>query len=43
MQLAIKYKERGVVGVDLSGDPMANNSTDFTDALLFARLNGLKV
>lgn len=41
---AIKAKGNGtIVGIDLSGDPKANKSTDFVPALKLAKDNGLKL
>lgn len=43
VDLAIKFKERGIVGVDLCGDPTKGDVAAFRDAFGKARPSGLKV
>jgi len=44
MAIQLKTKANGIiVGIDLSGDPKAYNSTDFVPALKLAQENGLKL
>lgn len=43
VDLAIKYRSRGVVGVDLCGDPSKGNVSLFTEAFVTAKLYGLKI
>jgi adenosine deaminase len=43
MDLAIKYKSSGVVGVDLCGNPLKGDVHIFTDAFAQARVAGLKI
>eukprot|EP00698_Gefionella_okellyi_P001169 TRINITY_DN11081_c0_g1_i1.p1 TRINITY_DN11081_c0_g1~~TRINITY_DN11081_c0_g1_i1.p1 ORF type:complete len:355 (+),score=62.98 TRINITY_DN11081_c0_g1_i1:31-1065(+) len=41
--LAVKYKDQGVVGMDLSGNPAVGTLDTFMPALMYARENGLKL
>lgn len=43
VELAIKYQSRGVVGVDLCGNPMKGDVATFRDAFAKAKAAGLKV
>lgn len=43
VQLALRLRDRGVVGVDLTGNPTAGEWDDWQEALDLARGNGLKV
>lgn len=43
IDLALKFKERGIVGVDLCGDPTKGDVAIFRDAFGKARSSGLKV
>jgi adenosine deaminase len=43
VDLAIKYQERGVVGVDLCGNPLKGDVTTFRAAFAKAKAAGLKV
>ena len=42
-QLAVLFAHRGVVGVDLSGDPALGDARYFVPALCFARQRSLKL
>eukprot|EP00271_Cylindrocystis_brebissonii_P020797 TRINITY_DN7072_c0_g1_i4.p1 TRINITY_DN7072_c0_g1~~TRINITY_DN7072_c0_g1_i4.p1 ORF type:complete len:345 (-),score=37.17 TRINITY_DN7072_c0_g1_i4:143-1177(-) len=41
VRLAVEYRDRGVVGVDLSGNPACGKWATFAPALLLARQHGL--
>eukprot|EP00051_Salpingoeca_urceolata_P005911 m.78696 g.78696 ORF g.78696 m.78696 type:complete len:342 (+) comp14594_c0_seq2:116-1141(+) len=41
--LAVANKHRGVVGIDLSGNPNCGDAADFIEALVTARQQGLKI
>ena len=43
VDLAIKYRPRGVVGVDLCGDPSKGDVSTFREAFHRAKLHGLKI
>lgn len=43
VDLAIQYRSRGVVGVDLCGDPSKGHVSNFEEAFGRARLHGLKI
>lgn len=43
IDLAIKFSSRGVVGVDLCGDPSKGNVSIFKEAFQKAKLHGLKI
>lgn len=43
VQLAVKLQPRGVVGIDLSGDPTLGHWNMWLPAMQFARQNGLKI
>ncbi|KAI9158991.1 subtilisin-like serine protease [Paramyrothecium foliicola] len=43
VDLAIRHKHRGVVGVDLCGNPLKGDVATFRDAFEKAKANGLKV
>lgn len=43
VDLAIKYKHRGVVGVDLCGNPMKGDVSTFREAFAKAKAAGLKL
>lgn len=43
IDLAIQYRPRGVVGVDLCGDPSKGDVSTFKEAFQKAKLHGLKV
>ena len=43
VDLAIKYKSRGVVGIDLCGDPNRGDVATFKEAFEKAKLYGLKI
>ena len=43
VDLAIKYRSRGVVGVDLCGDPSKGDVSTFREAFVKAQLHGLKI
>ena len=43
VDLAVKYRHRGVVGVDLCGDPSRGDVTIFREAFQRAKEEGLEV
>lgn len=43
VELALKYRERGVVGIDLCGNPLKGDVTLFREAFDVARRSGLKL
>ena len=43
VDLAIQYRSRGVVGVDLCGDPSKGDVSNFKEAFWKAKLHGLKI
>jgi adenosine deaminase len=43
VDLAIKYRERGVVGIDLCGNPTKGDVASFREAMAVARSAGLKI
>ena len=43
VDLAIKYRSRGVVGVDLCGDPSKGDVSTFKEAFIKAKLHDLKI
>lgn len=43
VRLAAKYKDRGVVGIDLSGNPTVGQLDTWLPALRWARTQGLKL
>ena len=43
VDLAIKYRSRGVVGVDLCGDPSKGDVSTFREAFAKAKSHGLKI
>ena len=43
VDLAIKYRSRGVVGVDLCGDPSKGDVSTFREAFVKAKLHDLKI
>lgn len=43
LELALAYKERGVVGVDVAGDEAAQPLSDFADLLKRAKAGGLRL
>lgn len=43
VQLALKLRHRGIVGIDLSGNPTKGSWRDWTPALQTAREHGLKI
>lgn len=43
VELAIRYRSRGIVGVDLCGDPSKGDVATFEEAFRKAKLHGLKI
>ncbi|KXS98520.1 hypothetical protein AC578_5511 [Pseudocercospora eumusae] len=43
VNLAMKYQDRGVVGIDLCGNPLKGDVSTFTDVFARAKANGLRV
>ena len=43
VDLAIKYQSRGIVGIDLCGDPTKGNVSSFRDAFRKSKSHGLKL
>ena len=41
-KLAVEFKDKGVVGIDLSGNPTVGDYSTFVSALELAKSNGLK-
>ena len=43
VDLALKYRHRGVVGIDLCGNPLRGDVSTFRDAFIKAKQHGLKI